>query len=287
VCVRADPGQIEQILMNLCLNARDAMSGGGRLTIRVGDQRLNPGEPVESADWRPGHFACLSVADTGSGMSREVMAHLFEPFFTTKGRGKGTGLGLATAYGIARQHEGWMQASSEEGKGSMFRLYLPFHEAAEDALPSAAEIKMAHGEPAHGERILLVEDDYSVRAFAAKVLRHAGYTVFAAASAWEALELFEREMGNFDLIFSDVVLPDRNGIDVIDDFMLRRPGMRVILTSGYTDEKSRWPDIQRRGIPYLHKPYPPGDLLRTVAEVLRGARAAAEPPTDLRATGST
>ena len=219
-------------------------------------------------DARPGRFVCLSIEDTGSGIARDVLDQIFEPFFSTKGPTKGTGLGLAVVYGIIRQHGGWINVYSEQNQGTAFKVYLPsVHDGdAECAEETAAkEPEAAHG---CGQRILLVEDEEAVRELASRALKENGYTVFEAGAYEEAIEVFEREGGNFDLIFSDVVLPDKSGIRLIDELLSQRPDIQVLVSSGYTDQKSQWPVIQEKGFRFLQKPYSLVDLLGTIDELV-------------------
>ena len=213
----------------------------------------------------PGSFVCLSVSDTGAGMSPETMQHLFEPFFTTKH--SGTGLGLASAYGIAKQHHGWITAYSQSGQGSTFKLYLPAGAEAAGS-PSGLDSALPKSRKGRGQRILLVEDDPNVQHLARIVLQSNDYQVLAASGQAEARRLFEREQGAFDLIFSDVVLPDGNGLDLVETLAAGRSGLRVLMTSGYSDQQSRWPAIQARGWGFLQKPYPVQTLLQAIAEAL-------------------
>ncbi|MCX6998441.1 MAG: PAS domain S-box protein, partial [Kiritimatiellaeota bacterium] len=258
--IKADPQQIEQMLMNLAINGRDAMDGGGRLTVTTFNIALGEQDAARWADARPGGYVCLAVSDTGAGIAGEVLPHIFEPFFSTKAKGKGTGLGLATVYGIARQLEGWVHVYSQLGLGSTFKVYLPAlasDAGAASAAPRAAASQDVRG---RGERILLIEDEAGVRELVVRVLRENGYHVFAAADAAEARQLFEREQGGLELILSDVVLPDSNGVDLVQQFLARNPGLRIVMTSGYSDERSRWNVIRERGYRFLPKPYPLHEL---------------------------
>ena len=264
--VRADTGSIEQVIMNLAGNARDAMPDGGSLVIRTENVLLDDEYCKVVLEARPGKFVCLSVEDTGIGMNKKTIQHIFDPFFTTKEAGKGTGLGLSVIYGIVKQHEGWINVASEPGRGSTFRIYLPA-----SSVKSEYEVKKAY--PSHklqgnGERILLVEDEEGVRGFALEVLRGSGYSVAEASNVQEALEIFEREKGDFHLILSDVVLPDKSGLYLVDRLLSYKPDLRVLLSSGYTDQKSRWQLIQERDFRFLQKPYALADLLQAVKEVM-------------------
>ncbi|MEW6357895.1 MAG: PAS domain S-box protein [Planctomycetota bacterium] len=264
--VRGDPGTLEQVVMNLAVNARDAMPQGGRIAVSTENVEISPAQAERMAEGRAGRFVCLSVRDTGTGMDRRTLDHLFEPFFTTKGAGKGTGLGLSVVYGIVKQHGGWITVDSRVGEGSEFKVYLP---AIAEAVEEKAEEKPSlDGLMGNGERILLVEDDPDVREFAAEVLARGGYVVLAAGSVKEALEVFEKEGGRFDLVVSDCVLPDGTGLQLVEDLTSRRPELRVVLGSGYTDDRSQWDVIRERGFVFVQKPYGIPTLLRAVREAI-------------------
>lgn len=262
--VRADIGNIEQVFMNLAVNARDAMPEGGTLTIKTHKVTLDDEYCKMIPDARPGKFVCLSVADTGTGMDKAVLQRIFEPFFSTKEFGKGTGLGLAVVYGIVKQHEGWINVYSEPGQGSIFKVYLPACSVhLEDEPEEKVLLQKLQG---NGERILLVEDEEAVREFTSKVLRDNGYTVFEAADVKEALEIFEKENREFHLVFSDMVLPDKSGLQLVDQLLSVRPELLVLLSSGYSDDKSQWPIIREKGFRFLQKPYSIPELLKVVRE---------------------
>jgi len=270
--VKADTSQIEQTIMNLAVNARDAMPNGGHLFISTVRIALDESVAETIPEARVGSFVCLTVADTGVGMSREVLTHIFEPFYSTKGPGKGTGLGLSVVYGIVRQHQGWINAYSREGEGTTFKIYLPA------VAGSVAQSGLAPVRPAppkgRGERILLVEDEAVVRNLALRLLSSAGYQVHTASSAAEGVSVFEKEDGRFDLLFSDVVLPGQNGIALADQLCARSPGLAVLLCSGYTDERSRSHTIAEKNIRLLQKPYPAHELLTAVHAALVARRVA-------------
>jgi PAS domain S-box-containing protein len=266
--VRADAGQIEQVLVNLTVNARDAMPTGGRLTVSTSSIVLLKEDTLFKPDARHGRFAVLSITDTGFGMTPDVQEHIFEPFFSTKGPGRGTGLGLSVVYGIIQQHEGMIRVYSEVGQGSTFRIYLPItseQSREADAPAEASDKVLARG---RGERILLVEDEAGVRDFALSALRQYGYDPIPASSYAEAETVFAEHEGRFDLLFTDVVLTDQTGLDLAATLRRKRPDLRLLFTSGYMDEKSRWPVIRDRGYPFLQKPYPLDSLLRTLRAVL-------------------
>jgi len=262
--VRADRGQVEQILMNLCVNAHDAMPAGGTLTVETRNVRMDKGY-CESHAWAvPGRYVRITVTDTGCGMDDETLARIFDPFFTTKEVGKGTGLGLATVYGIVRQHEGMVQVDSQLGHGASFSVYLP---SSEPATPSVA---VAAAEDARGgsETILVAEDDAMLRRLAERILSRAGYTVLLAADGNEALALFEKHPDRIDLILSDVIMPKMGGKAVFDVLHDRRPGLRFLFSSGYSGDAMGTDFVLDKGITLIQKPYSPHVLLRKVREVL-------------------
>jgi PAS domain S-box-containing protein len=229
--IYADKGNIEQVMINLTINARDAMPDGGKIVLQTDNVTIEEETAAGHADARPGSFVRFLVSDTGIGMGPQVVERLFEPFFSTKQAGAGTGLGLTISYGIVQQHRGWIEVESEVGCGSTFAVYIPMAPAIEE--DDAAE----HETPPHtlegrGERILLVEDEKSVREFAARVLRKHGYTVFDAADAQEAMALLTQEEWRFDLLFSDVVLPDQSGLDLAEQVVAQDPTYRILLCSG-------------------------------------------------------
>lgn len=269
--IKADAGQMDQIIMNLVVNARDAMPQGGRLVIRTGQVRVDAAECTSfhsdcahSPRARPGHFVCLSVQDTGMGMTPEAIEHLFEPFFTTKEYG--TGLGLAVVYGIVNQHSGWIDVESGLNKGTTVRIYLP---SVDEVLEQdAAEGPSTLDFQGHGEGILLVEDEAEVRRFAARVLGEQGYKVFPASRVEEALRIFEQERDRIHLVFSDVVLPDGNGLQLVDALLLLNGDLSVLLSSGYIDHKSRLSIIRERGHHFLQKPYTLPELFAAIHEAI-------------------
>jgi len=264
--IRADSGQIHQVVLNLVLNAIDAMPDGGRLTIQTRNVALDEKQSMEIPESRPGRFVCLSVSDTGIGMNKEVQEQLFEPFFSTKKIGEGSGLGLSTVYGIVKQHRGWIHVSSEPGKYTTFEIHLPaFSEKPEEA---AAEALSLEGLKGQGERVLLVEDDRSVSEFAVRVLMENGYEVLEASNSEHALILFQQEDGNVELVFSDVVLPDKNGVQLVEHLLSLDSDLRILLCSGHGDEKSQRPAIEERGFRFLQKPYSMGELLQAVKEAI-------------------
>ncbi|MBU0682445.1 MAG: PAS domain S-box protein [Proteobacteria bacterium] len=266
--VMGDVGNIEQVLMNLALNARDAMTDGGKLTLRTKNMEVLPQDIPAESPILPGKYVMIGVEDTGTGMDPVTCDHVFEPFFTTKEPGKGTGLGLAVAYSIIEEHKGWFEVESSPNQGSLFRFCLPAISAA--AAPSAllhnsinpAQLK------GHGERILLVEDEVILNEFAFKALTRYGYQVRSTYNAEEALTIWKKEQGNFDLLFSDVVLPGKNGLQLAEELRSRNPLLKILLTSGYTEQKSQAPLIKEKKIPFLEKPYDTVRLLQKIKAIL-------------------
>ncbi len=264
--VKADPGQIEQVIMNLVVNARDAMPRGGRLVIQTASVHLDATYAREHVDVAPGDYVMIAVHDNGTGMDETIKAHIFEPFFTTKARARGTGLGLSTVYGIVKQSGGSIQVKSELGKGTSFEIYLPrVHGKDESAIgPSAANVH------AGTETVLLVEDEEQVRHLAQHILRRCGYTVHTAANAAEARRFFERHQGNIDLLVTDVVMPGLSGPELATNFLEHWPASKVLYMSGYTDEAIGEHGVLQAGIHLLPKPFTPVTLGEKVREVLDG-----------------
>ena len=262
--VRVDPGQVEQVVMNLVVNARDAMPKGGRLSVDTADATLDAVSTAEIPDAKPGDYVMLSVSDTGVGMPPEVRSRIFEPYFTTKDVGKGTGLGLSTAYGIVRQSDGYIALSSEVGLGTTFRVYLPRAEAPNVPAADAASEKMPDG----AEHILLVEDDSSVRRLVKELLVRLGYSVTEAASGRAGLALGSDDTRHFDLALCDVILGDMSGPAVAEALSALRPSIRVLYMSGYTDEAIVRTGVLDEGKPFLQKPFTPLQLSKKIREVL-------------------
>jgi len=268
--VYADASQLEQLLVNLVVNAKDAMPQGGALTISAGKVSLNVAQASMMMGAKPGDFVAVSVEDTGIGMEPDLIKHVFEPFFSTKGVGHGSGLGLSVAYGIAKQHNGWVHVESQAGKGSTFTLYLPVWETDKMKAPVSSTASLQ----GNGERILLVEDEPEVRVLAARVLTSAGYEVVSAGTVGEGEAALNQPGAHFDMVFSDVVLPDGNGVELVEKALVRNPKLGVLISSGYTDERSRWHTIQDRGFPFLAKPHSPSRLLAAIRDVLATAKIA-------------
>jgi CheY-like chemotaxis protein len=266
--VFADQGTMEQIIMNLAVNAKDAMPKGGQLTIKTRNVKLNKASCRLMPEASPGQFVCISLADTGIGMGKKVIQHIFDPFFSTKEPGKGTGLGLSVVYGIVKQHNGWIHVESTPGKGTVFEVYIPVvaHESCDsDSFLDNSSDDME----GRGKRILLVEDEEKVREFTTSGLNRIGFKVYSAGSANEAMKVFERENGDFDVVLSDVVLPDKSGLELVEILLKQNPNLGILLSSGYTDHKSRWPVIKSRGYRFLEKPYTLNDLLKVLNDTNR------------------
>jgi len=274
--VRADRGQIEQVLMNLAVNARDAMPTGGRLIVEARNVTLDAAYAHDHFGTEPGEYVQLAVTDTGHGMSPEVRARAFEPFFTTKSAGKGTGLGLATVYGIVRQHGGNIWVYSEENSGTTFRIYLP--RAAKGEVV-ALDLPEAARDLGGTETILLVEDDEHVRKLTQQILEQKGYRLVVARDGAEALALLQRKHGGIDLVLSDVVMPRMGGIDLAQQMERTCPEKPLLLMSGYTERGADSQDILAPDTPFLQKPFSRVDLLRAIRRVIE-ERAEAHPEED-------
>ncbi|HZO12185.1 MAG TPA: ATP-binding protein, partial [Polyangiaceae bacterium] len=259
---RADTGQIHQVMLNLVVNARDAMPHGGTLCIETKNLEVSEASALRHSGLTPGAYVCLTVRDTGTGMGDETAAHIFEPFFTTKEAGKGTGLGLATVFGIVQQSGGAIWVESEEGKGTTFHVCLPRTDAVEDDDQERSSAPLSGG----GETILLVEDSDQVRALVRGILARAGYHVLEAANAGEALLVCEQHEEDIDLLLTDLVMPRMGGQQLAERLREPRPEMKVLFMSGYTDETVLG---QADGeVPFLQKPITPDALTRKVHEVL-------------------
>ena len=262
--VTVDTGQMEQVLMNLATNARDSMPEGGTLTIETVSTELDEGYAMTHGYGKPGRYAVITVSDTGTGMAEETRVRIFEPFFTTKEIGKGTGLGLSIAYGIMKQHDGYINVYSEPGKGTTFKLYLP---------QIRSEIKTAHVQESIPflsgiETILLAEDDSGVRNLTRKVLEESGYTVIEAVDGEDAVSKVTEHKERIQLVILDVVMPKKNGKEVYEEIKKTAPGIRVLFTSGYTANTMQTREFLDKGLHFIPKPVSPKQLLQKVREVL-------------------
>ena len=262
-CILADPGQIEQVIMNLAVNARDAMPRGGKLTISTTNTTVDQKSQFRNRTMEPGEYVIIAMTDSGMGMTEEVKKHLFEPFFTTKGVGKGTGLGLATCYGIVCQSDGDIRVYSELNSGTTFRIYLP----RTDAKPKPSDDTSHKRLPTGNESVLVVEDEPAVRDLAVLILREQGYKVQESGNAFEALELI-RKNAPFDLVLTDVIMPQMSGKALFDQIKSQIPQTKVLLMSGYTDDALAHHGVLDEGLSFLEKPFSPAQLARKVREVL-------------------
>lgn len=263
--VRADQGMMEQVILNLSVNARDAMPKGGKLTVGIEAVTISPDEVQKNSEIRPGRYVCLSVADTGCGITAELLPRIFDPFFTTKEIGKGTGLGLATVYGIVKQHNGWVDVQSAVNQGTTFRIFLPV--CTEDPQPEDSSPPLKTTAKKGTECVLVVEDEERVRTLTVATLRKNGYRVLEAASGKAALDIFRRHHSEIDLLFTDVMMPGKLlGDELAARLRDHKPSLAVLFTSGYTPEVNK-AEFQGNGN-FLIKPFTPTQLLATVRQCL-------------------
>ncbi len=265
--VEADPAQLEQVIVNLATNARDAMPRGGKLTIATTNVYLDEAYAGRRMVVKPGRYVQVTVTDTGCGIDEQTQARVFEPFFTTKEQGKGTGLGLATVYGIVKQSGGYIWVYSEPGRGTSFKIYLPGVEAAAD---TAQDIDQSEEIPRGSETILIVEDDSSLREVAYEFLQSSGYVVMSAGSPEDALHMAERHDGPIDFLLTDVIMPKMNGLELATKLRKARPEMKVLYVSGYPDTVMRdgVHGALEKGLAFLEKPYTRRALVRKIRDVL-------------------
>jgi len=263
--IKADVGQVEQVVMNLVVNARDAMTEGGQVTIETRNVDLDQSYRQEHEPVEPGQYVMLSVSDTGCGMDEKTKAHIFEPFYTTKGAGKGTGLGLATVYGIVKQSGGYIWVYSEPGQGTTFKLYFPLVSEAPEVFIKPMEPTEIRG---GGETILLVEDDEAVRELVLMILRNAGYTVLEASNPEAALELAAKQSAQIDLLLSDIVMPSISGTRLVVLLRMSKPALKVILMSGYAAETLARQAPVPAGVTFIEKPFTRDSLLIAIRKTL-------------------
>ena len=264
---QADPGQLEQVVINLATNARDAMPAGGKLTIATANVDLGEAYVDRRMVVPPGRYVQLMVSDTGSGMDKETQSHVFEPFFTTKEQGKGTGLGLATVYGIVKQSGGNILVYSELGHGTTFKVYLPIVEGAAEG---PRHVERSEELPRGSETILVVEDDSSLREVTCEFLQNTGYVVMSAGSPEEALRLAECHSGGIDFLLTDVIMPKMNGRELATRLIKARPEMKVLFVSGYANDfvRDEVHGALDEGLAFLQKPFTRVAVTRKIREIL-------------------
>jgi len=270
--VRADPGQVEQVLMNLVVNARDAMPNGGKLTIETHNVDLDAEYAARHVAVAPGPYICFAVTDTGCGMDKQTQARIFEPFFTTKEKGKGTGLGLSTVYGIVKQSGGNIWVYSEPGQGTTFKVYLPRDLSASTTV-TGSRLPAIQDQLRGTETVLLVEDEEAVRDVAKRILHEAGYTVLTAATPDDALLACKTQQGKIHLLLTDVVMPQMSERTLADRLMVARPGIKVLYMSGYADDAILHHGTLAPGTQFIGKPFSAANLARRVREVLDSGAA--------------
>ena len=263
--VKIDPSQVDQILANLVVNARDAISGVGAITMRTENVVIDDSNRAEIPEFIPGEYVLLTVSDTGTGMSKEVRENIFEPFFTTKELGKGTGLGLSTVYGIVKQNDGFIYVASEPGKGTTFKIYLPRFEAETAQVPPE---EVAGKRPTGTETILLVEDDEAILNLSKMILENLGYTVLAAQTPVDAIHLAEDHHGDIHLLITDVVMPEMNGRELAEQLSAIRPNLKCLYMSGYTADVIAHRGILDEGLNFIQKPFGSDELAARVRQVL-------------------
>ena len=268
--VKLDPSQVDQVLANLCVNSRDAIAGVGEITLETGNITIDPEYCAAHPEAIPGAYVFLAVSDNGSGMDAETLAQVFEPFFTTKGLGKGTGLGLATVYGIVKQNHGFIYAFSEPGKGTTFKICLPA--IAEEAMATTVTTK-AEAPRGRGETILLVEDEKSLRVTCGLFLEALGYKVLTAETPGEALKMTDKHPGDVHLLLTDVVMPGMDGRQLAERIGKIKPGVKVLFMSGYTADIIADRGVLAEGVHFLSKPFTRDDLARKVREILDSTSA--------------
>ncbi len=262
----ADPNKLEQVILNMVVNAHDAMPDGGTIDIKTEDKYIDKIYSQIIPEAKDGNYVCIVFSDSGTGMEDGVIEQIFNPFYTTKEAGKGTGLGLSVVYGIILQHGGWINVYSELGIGTQFKIYLPAIEG--EAKEETFEIQHPENFQGNREKILLIEDQEEVRHISAEYLTDNGYEVFAAEDGKKAAELFAEHNGDFNLIFSDVVLPDISGLDLVNEFIAQKPNLNVIICSGYTEKKAKLTTIKESGFTFIEKPYSFVNLLSLIKEKL-------------------
>jgi CheY-like chemotaxis protein len=266
--VKVDPGQMDQVLANLCANARDAIAAVGKITIETKNTTFSETDCAEYAGSVPGDYVMLAVSDNGCGMNQEVLDNIFEPFFTTKDVGQGTGLGLASVYGVVKQNNGFISVDSGSNRGTTFRIYFPRHAGADSQTSEEDAVK----KPVRSghETVLLVDDDLEILNLAKQTLEALGYKVWAAATPGEAIRLAEEQAGNIDLLLTDMVMPEMNGGDLAKKLQLLCPGLKMLFMSGYAANVLASHGILEEGVRFIQKPYTLNELASRVRAVLEG-----------------
>ena len=271
--VKMDPSQIDQILANLCVNARDAIENVGKITIATSNISFDTDDCINQIGMLSGDFVMLAVSDNGCGMEKQILDNIFEPFFTTKDVDKGTGLGLATVYGIVKQNNGFINVYSEPGKGTTSKIYLTRHEGEAVELYDEITTEIPQGQ---GETILVVEDDLSILKLARKILSIIGYNVLTAGTPDEGIDLAEKHTGGIHLLITDVIMPGMNGKDLADRLQSFYPDLKCMFMSGYTANAIAHHGVLDKGLQFIQKPFSKVDLARTVRKVLDGATSPAK-----------
>ncbi|MGC8603361.1 MAG: ATP-binding protein, partial [Desulfomonilaceae bacterium] len=261
---QADPSQLAQILMNLAVNARDAMPDGGVITIETGNTELDREFCLRHLGAKPGRYVLLAVSDSGQGMDSNTLLHIFEPFFTTKEVGKGTGLGLATVYGIVKQHDGYIICYSEPGHGTTFKIYIPAISSGQDSSTAIYEAPIKGG----GETILLVDDENAVLSWGSQILSDYGYKVITAVNGKEALEIYKKEKESISLVILDLIMPEMDGTRCLNEIILIDPKTRVLMASGYPVNWEEETTLSKGAKGFVHKPYDTKKFLTTVRAIL-------------------
>lgn len=262
--IKADHDQVEQIIINLSVNASDAMEKGGKLTIKTENSIIDEYYSSLLQNSRPGKFVCISISDSGEGIDNKTIQYIFEPFYSTKKIG--TGLGLSVVYGIVKQHNGWINVYSKPGKGTVFRVYFPALDG--DKGEKDRETVSLDNLKGKGENILLVDDEESIRESTARYLREYGYAVTEAVNAREAADIFENKQGDFQLCYSNIELPDRTGVELVEQLSAVKPGLKILLSSGYTVKQLHALDVNKKGYDFLQKPHSLADLLTRIREII-------------------
>jgi CheY-like chemotaxis protein len=266
--LKVDPTQLDQVLMNLVVNARDAMPEGGTLTIETSNVSLDDTYATQHVDAQPGDHVLLVISDTGVGIDEDTRAHLFEPFFTTKERGEGTGLGLSTVFGIVRQSGGHIQVLSQPGQGTTFRIYLPRAEGTVDTVVPPLRTPLSDDLLCGTETVLVAEDETAVRDLAVSVLKSCGYQVLAARSGPEALRIGKEHEGPIHMLIADMVMPQMSGRELVERFLLTRPDTCILYISGYANQEITHEGVLAPGTNFLPKPFTVEELTRKVRETL-------------------